>query len=89
MKTFLKIALLVIVALVTVKLLPAIFGLGCALAAAVLALVAIGASAVAALIGGVIALAAVLSPIWVPALAIVGLIALIKRDSRRSGSATG
>ena len=84
MKGFLKAALLVIVALVAVKLLPLIFGLGCLLAGAVIGCVALVASAVAALIGSAIVLAAVLSPIWIPALAIIGLIVLVKRSSHRS-----
>ena len=84
MKGCLKVVLLVIVALIAVKLLPLIFGLGCLLAGAVLGFIALVASAVAALIGSAIVFAAVLSPIWIPALAIIGLIALVKRSSRRS-----
>jgi hypothetical protein len=84
MKTFLKGVLLVIVALLAVKFLPLIFALGCLLAAAVIGLLAIGASAIAALLGSAIVLAAVLSPVWVPVLAIIGIIALVKRSSRRS-----
>ena len=84
MKGFLKVVLLVIVALVAVKLLPLIFGLGCLLAGAVLGFIALVASAVAALIGSAIVVAAVLSPIWIPALAIIGIIALVKRSSHRS-----
>ena len=85
MKSFLKVVLLVIVAVIAVKLVPLTFALGCVLAAGVLGLIAVGASAIAALAGAVITLVAVLSPIWVPALAIVGLIALIKRCTRRNG----
>jgi hypothetical protein len=84
MKTFLKIVLLVILAVVAVKFLPLLFGLGCVLAAAVVGLLAVGASAVAALFGTMFALAVLLSPIWVPVLALVGLIALIKRSTRNS-----
>ena len=84
MKTFLKIALLVIAALVAVKFLPLIFGLGCLLAAAIVALLAIGASAIATLFGAMIALAVVLSPIWVPLLALIGVIMLIKNGTRNS-----
>jgi hypothetical protein len=82
---FLKIALLVIVALVALKFLPLIFGLGCLLAAAVLAVILMVASALAGLFGSAFLLAAVLSPIWVSVLIIVGLIALIKRGTRQSG----
>ena len=84
MKTFLKVVLLVIVALVALKLLPMIFAFGCLLAAAIVAVLALGGSAIATLFGAMIALAVVLAPIWVPVLALVGLIALIKRGTRNS-----
>jgi hypothetical protein len=51
----------------------------------VLGFIAMAASAIATLVGGAIVLVAVLSPLWVPVLAIVGVIALIRRGTRRSG----
>lgn len=93
MKTFLKVLLFVMLALVALKFLPALLfpfvvaGLGCLL---ILAVLASGVAAVASVglcvLAGVVAIAlaglAVLSPIWIPVLAIAGLIALIKRASR-------
>ena len=83
MKTFLKVVLLLIVALIALKLLPLTFALGCLLAAGLLGLIALGVSTIAAVLGAGIVLAAVLAPIWVPVLLIVGIIALIKRSNGR------
>jgi hypothetical protein len=83
--SFLKVVLLLILALVVIKLLPLIFSLGWLLVVAVLGFIAMAASAIATLVGGAIVLVAVLSPLWVPVLAIVGVIALIRRGTRRSG----
>ena len=84
MKTFLKVVLLVIVAVIAVKLLPLTFAVGCAFAAMVLGLIAAGFSAVFALAGGLLALTVILAPIWIPVLALIGLITLIKRANNRS-----
>jgi hypothetical protein len=54
------------------------------LGVAVVALGAIGVSVFGALGLAAGALLAVLSPLWVPVLAIIGLIALIKRSGRRT-----
>lgn len=84
MKQFLKIGLLVILALIAVKLLPLTFGLGFVLAGAMVALLALVASAVATLFAAMVGLAAVLAPLWIPILIVVGVIALIKRCTRNS-----
>jgi hypothetical protein len=84
MTTFLKVLLLVVLALILVKFLPWMFGLGCLLAAALVGLVAFGLSALVTLLGGVLVLAALLSPIWLPLLLIFGLIVLIRRLVRRT-----
>lgn len=84
MKTFLKVLLLVIAAVVFVKLLPLIFGLGCLLAGATFGFIALAASVIAALLGSALVIMVVLSPIWVPILAVVGIIALVKRGARQS-----
>jgi hypothetical protein len=81
-KAFLKILLLVVVALLALKLLPLTLGLGCILAAGLLGLLALGVSVLAAVVGGIVILAAVLSPIWLPVLIIIGLVALLKRRNR-------
>lgn len=79
MNTFLKVVLLVLAAVIAVKLLPFVFGLGCLLAGLLLGGLAFGISAVAAFLACMIAIVAVLAPIWLPILALVGLIVLIKR----------
>ena len=84
MKTFLKVVLLVIAAVVIVKMLPMIFGLGFLFAGAVFGFIALAASVIAALLGSALVVMVVLSPIWVPILAIVGIIALVKRSSGQS-----
>ena len=87
MKTFLKVVLLVIAAVIAVKLLPLTLGLGILLGVSIVGLAAVGVSALALILGLGLVLAAVLSPIWIPVLAIVGLVALIKRSSRPSATA--
>ena len=83
MKSFLKIALLVIVALVAIKLLPLTLAVGCLIALAMVPLAILGASAVVILCGVALVAVAVLAPVWIPVLALVGLIALTKRATRR------
>lgn len=87
MKTFLKVVLLVIAAVIAVKLLPLTLGLGILLGLTLVVLAAVGVSFFALVLGLGVVLAAVLSPIWIPVLAIVGLVALIKRSSRSSATA--
>ena len=87
MKAFLKVVLLVIAAIIAVKLLPLTFALGCALAAGLLGLIVLGVSAFFAILIAAIVVVAVLSPIWIPILALTGLIALIKGDTRKSRGA--
>ena len=82
MKTFLKVLLLVIAAIVAVKLLPIAFVVGCAAAVLVAALAILGVSLAAVVIVGSLVVAALLSPIWLPVLAVVGIVALCKRLSR-------
>jgi hypothetical protein len=83
-KNFLKIVLLVLAAIVAVKFLPAIFAFGWLLAGAVVGLFVLAGSAIAALVGSVFVLSVVLSPIWIPLLALIGIIALVKRSNRKS-----
>ena len=84
MKSFIKFLLIVIIAVLAVKLLPLTFALGCILAVAVLGMFALGLSAMAILLVVAIALAAILSPVWIPLFLIVGLVALIKRSGKSS-----
>jgi len=87
MKGFLKILLLVVLAVIAVKLLPLTFAVGCVLALGVLALTVVGVSLIAAVITVVIALLVALSPILIPVLAIVGLVALLKKSNDRPAGA--
>lgn len=87
MKSLLKVVLLLIAAVIAVKLLPLTLGLGILLGISLVGLAAVGVSVIALLLGLAVALVAMLSPIWIPVLAIVGLVALIKRSSRRSAAA--
>lgn len=75
-KTFLKIFLLVLLALVALKLLPLTLALGCIMAIVLAGLVMLG-----------LGVAVVLSPLWVPALVIAGLVSLIVRTGRCPASA--
>jgi len=79
MKTFLKVLLIAALLIVAIKLSPVIF-IGAFLgliAAAVLG--AVGLSLLAVLVGVLIAFAVALSPIWIPVLAIMGLVSLFRR----------
>lgn len=84
MNNVLKVILLLLAAVVAIKLLPLTFGIGCVLAAALLAMLALGASFIGVALVAVLFLAAVLSPIWIPVLILVGVIALIRRASRKT-----
>ncbi len=88
MKTFLKVLLLAALLIVAIKLSPVIF-VGAILgliAAAVLG--AVGLSLVAALMAIALALAVALSPIWIPVLAVMGLISLFKKTGPTSAPLT-
>jgi hypothetical protein len=82
MKTSLKIVLLLLAAVIAVKLLPVTLGLGILLGISLVGLVALGVSVIASLLGLACVVVAVLSPIWIPVLAVFGIIALIKRSRR-------
>ena len=82
MKTFLKVLLLVAVAIIAIKLLPVTLIGGCFLGLILIVALALGLSAVAVLLALAIGLMALLSPIWIPVLAVVGVIALVKRLNR-------
>jgi hypothetical protein len=82
MKTFLKVLLIAALLVVAIKLSPVIFvgafvGL---IAAAVLGVV--GISLVVALAGVLLAFAVALSPIWIPVLAVVGIVSLFRKGER-------
>jgi hypothetical protein len=80
MNTFLKILLIAVLLVVAIKLGPVIFfgALVGLLAAAVLGIV--GISLIAALLAIVIALVVALAPIWIPVLAIMGIVSLCRRN---------
>jgi hypothetical protein len=83
MNTFLKIFVIVVLALLALKFLPVILigaFIGLLLAAI---LGAFGLSLVALLLAVGIALALALSPIWIPVLIVMGLISLFKKMGDR------
>ena len=82
MKTILKVFLIVLVAILALKVLPLIFALGIGLLACVAAGLAVGLGAVGILLCLALAFVAALSPIWLPVLAVLGMIALCKRVGR-------
>jgi hypothetical protein len=94
MKTGLKIFLVLIAAILVLKLLPVILVMGGfslaglvvvggLLVAALGVLVLLGVSVSAAVLAVALAVAVALSPIWVPVLAVIGLIFLLKKAKRR------
>jgi len=87
MRTFLKITLLVIVALVALKFLPLTLALGCVLALVVAGLAVVGVSILAALLVALLLAAVVLAPVWLPVLAVLLLISLARRLFCRSVAA--
>lgn len=93
MKTFLKVLLFVLLAVLAIKLLPFFLvpvlfvGAGLLLIAGLafggLAAVAgVGIAFLVALLAVVVVLVAVLAPIWIPVLAVIGLIALVRRSNQ-------
>ena len=95
MKTGFKIFLVLIAALLVLKLLPVILVMGGfslaglvvvvggLLVAALGVLVLLGVSVSAAVLAVALVVAVTLSPIWVPVLAVIGLIFLLKKAKRR------
>ncbi len=83
MNSFLKIFLLVVLALVAIKLLPLTLAVGCLLGLSLAGLMLVGVSALAGVLAVAVGLVAALAPLWIPVLAIVGLFAVIRRCSRR------
>lgn len=82
MKTFLKIALIVLLVLVAIKLSPLILLAAFAglLVAGVLG--ALGLSLMAGVLATALLVAAVLSPVWVPVLLVVGAVSLWRKARR-------
>ncbi len=87
MKTFLKVLLLVVAAIVAVKLLPVALAIGFVLMAPVALLAILGVSVAGALVGAALVVTAVLSPIWLPVLAVVGIVALCRRGGSKPAAA--
>lgn len=88
MKTFLKILLIAALLVLAIKLGPVIFcaAFGGLIVAGLLGV--LGISLLALLATVLLALAVALSPIWIPVLAIVGIVSLLKRDDRSPPVAT-
>lgn len=86
MNTFLKVLVLIVAAVLAVKLLPMTLAVGLMLAAGLVLFTILGVSALVVVLCVGVALAALLSPVWIPVLALVGVIALIKRLNRPSNA---
>lgn len=95
MKTFFKVLLVLIAAVLVIKLLPVLLVIGgvgvgglllagCLLIAAVGVLGAVGLSVAAAVLVVALVLGVALSPIWVPIAVVVGIIGLVKKTSNRT-----
>lgn len=93
MNTFLKVLLFVILGLVCLKLLPFLFipvalafagllAVGALLMGGVATVAATGLTVVAGILAVALVLVAALSPIWIPVLAIVGLVSLCRRGGK-------
>lgn len=83
MNTFLKVLVVAVAVIVAIKLLPITLLVGCIIGGAALVMTVVGLSAVAIIVAVALALLAALSPVWLPVLAIVGIIALVRRSSRK------
>jgi hypothetical protein len=79
--TFLKVLLLLVAVLVAIRLLPLTLLAGFGLIGAAFGVLAAGLSVVAALVCTALLVAAVLSPLWIPILAVIGIVALCRRRS--------
>jgi hypothetical protein len=81
MKTFLKIFLIVVLALVAIKFIPlvAVAAIAGLLIAALLGV--LGLSLLAALLAVVVGLAFALSPIWITVLAVMGAVSLFRKPA--------
>jgi hypothetical protein len=88
MKTFLKILVIAALLIVAIKLSPLIFLAAFAglIAAAVLG--AVGVSLLVALAAVLLAFAVALSPIWIPVLAVVGIVSLFRKADRTPPAVT-
>lgn len=82
MKTFLKIALIVLGVLVLIKLLPFTLIAGCVIGAVAAVALVVGVSSAAVILCVAALFLAVLSPIWLPVAAIVGIVSLFRRQKR-------
>jgi hypothetical protein len=84
MNTFLKIALFLVLAIVAIKLFPLTLALGIILALALGGAIFVGFSVIAAILVVTLAAVAALAPIWLPALVVVGIVALFRKTGART-----
>lgn len=82
MKTFLKIALIALAVLVLIKLLPFTLIAGCIIGAVAAIALVVGVSSAAAILCVAALFLAVLSPIWLPVAAVIGIVSLVRRNKR-------
>lgn len=82
METFLKFALVVVLAVVAVKFLPALALAGLIAGLMLGAVVLGGLSLAAGLLLLALGVGVLLTPLWLPVLAVVGLVAFVRRFTR-------
>jgi hypothetical protein len=87
MRSFVKFSLIVLLAVVAVKFLPAL-ALAGVVAGLMLGLVVLGGLSLAAvLLLLALGVGLLLTPLWLPVLAVVGLVALVRRFTRATAVA--
>lgn len=80
MKTFLKILLAAVLLIVAIKLSPILF-VGALIGMLVAGILGVlGLSLLAALLAVALAFTVALAPIWIPVLAVIGLVSLFRRN---------
>jgi hypothetical protein len=79
MKTFLKVLLIAALVIIALKLSPILFLAALVGLVAAVVLGAVGLSLAAVLVGVTIAFVVALAPIWIPVLAVMGLVHLYRR----------
>jgi hypothetical protein len=86
MKPFLKFALVLVLAVVAVKFLPALALAGVIAGLTLGALVLGGISLAAILVMVAVVVGVLLTPLWLPVLALVGVVALVRWVTRSSAA---
>lgn len=79
MNTFVKVLLIALLVVVALKLLPFTLVLVAILGAITFAVLVAGASTLALLVCMALAASLLLAPLWIPILAVIGIVSLVRR----------